>query len=371
MRLISRHLTLASAVAVAAFSAFLAHAQESANAYRQTNLVSNGAIPAANTDADLQNAWGIAFLPGTPFWIADNGTGLATLYDGTGAKQSRVVHIPAPPSASQGATAAPTGIVANPTSQFQLPNTTLPSLFIFATEDGTIAGWNPSLSDPGSAVIVVDNSQSDMGAVYKGLALGSNANGNFLFATNFRSGAVDVFDSNFAPAKVAGTFTDPNLPPGFAPFGIRNVDGDLFVTFALQDEGKHDDVAGQGNGFVDIFDTDGHLIRRFASQGDLNSPWGITRTSFDFGRFSGNILIGNFGDGRINAFDPSGGFLEQVQDPDGKPIVIDGLWSLTFGGAAKSDPDTLYFTAGPNAEKDGLFGSIEPADRQQSEASAK
>src|SRR5262249_54456437 len=186
-----------------------------------------------------------------------------------------------------------------------------------------------------------DNSGS--GAVYKGLALGANAKGNFLFATNFHADTIDVFDSRFMPATLDGSFVDPDLPAGYAPFGIRNVDGDLFVTFAQQNAEKHDDVAGPGHGFVDIFDTDGHLIRRFATRGTLNSPWGITRASFDFGQFSGDILIGDFGDGHINAFDPAGNFLGQLQNPRGESIKIDGLWSLTFGGALKSDPDTLYF----------------------------
>ena len=213
-----------------------------------------------------------------------------------------------------------------------------------------------------TAITVVDNSAS--GAVYKAVAIGTSSLGNVLYAANFRSGKVDVFDSKFAPAKLDGTFTDPDLPPYYAPFGIRNIDGDLFVTFAQQDAQKHDDVAGPGHGFVDIFDTDGHLLRRFASAGALNSPWGITRASFGFGRFSGDILIGNFGDGRINAFDRQGNFRGQLSAPDGKPIEIEGLWSLTFGGAAKSDPDVLYFTAGPNGETDGLFGTITPASSE-------
>lgn len=367
----ARHIALAAIASSLVLGTATARAQEERNAYRQTNLVSDGALPAANTDPDLQNAWGIAFFPGGPFWVADNGTGLSTLYDGTGAKQTLVVHIPAPNGAEQGATAAPTGMVFNASTQFRLPNTTLPSLFLFATEDGTIAGWNPGLADPANAVLVVDNSQSPAGAVYKGLATGSNARGNFLYAANFRSGQIDVFDSNFAPATLDGSFKDPDLPPNYAPFGIRNVDGDLFVTFAQQDEEKKDDVAGLGHGFVDIFDTEGHLIRRFASGGDLNSPWGIARASFNFGRFSGDILIGNFGDGHINVFRQNGEFREQIQDSSGQPLEIDGLWALTFGGAAKSNPDTLYFTAGPNDEKDGLFGSIEPADRQQSEANSQ
>lgn len=371
MRNLARHVVLAAMIGTAVYGGAAVCAAQQTNAYVQTNLVSSGALPAATTDPDLKNAWGIAFFPGAPFWIADNATGLLTLYDGTGAKQALVVKIPTPKDAPADSVAAPTGMVANVTSQFRIPDTTLPSLFIFATEDGTIAAWNPNIADPTHAVLVVDNSQSATSAVYKGLATGSNSRGNFLFAANFASGEVDVFDSNFAPATIEGTFKDPDIPAGYAPFGIRNIDGDLFVTFAQQDEEKRDDVSGQGHGFVDIFDTDGHLIRRFATRGDLNSPWGITRAPFDFGRFSGDILIGNFGDGRINAFDPGGEFREQLQDADGKAIEIEGLWALTFGGAAKSDPDTLYFTAGPNDEKDGLFGSIAPAGRQQSSASMK
>jgi uncharacterized protein (TIGR03118 family) len=370
MRRLARPIAFAAIIGASVAGAAAVYADEKPNTYLQTNLVSNGAIPAKTTDPDLQNAWGIAFFPGGPFWIADNGTGLSTLYDGTGAKQSLVVHIPPPNGASADTTAAPTGMVWNPTTQFQIPGTNLPSLFIFATEDGTISAWNPNLPDRTQAVLAVDNSQGGSDAVYKGLATGTNSKGNFLFAANFRAGTIDVFDSNFAAAELDGTFTDPDLPAGFAPFGIRNVDGDLFVTFALQDAEKHDDVAGLGNGFVDIFDTDGHLIRRFASGGQLNSPWGITRASFDFGRFSGDILIGNFGDGRINVFSSGGDFREQLQGTDGKPIEIDGLWSLTFGGAAKSDPDTLYFTAGPNGEQDGLFGSIAPAGREESGSQA-
>ena len=367
MSSIARHFSLVTIAAGSVLGAAGAYGQEQPNAYRQTNLVSDGAVQAANTDQDLKNAWGIAFLPGAPFWIADNGTGLSTLYDGTGAKQQLVVRIPTPSGAS-GGTAAPTGMVANTSTQFRIPNTELPSLFLFATEDGTIAGWNPGLSDPSSAEIVVDSSQSASGAIYKGLAIGTNSQGNFLYAANFRTGSIDVFDSSFAPATLDGSFVDPNLPANFAPFGIRNIDGDLVVTFAQQDQAKEDDVPGPGLGVVDIFDTDGHLIRRFASGGDLNSPWGIARAPFNFGRFSGDILIGNFGDGRINVFQPSGEFLEQIADANGQPIEIDGLWALTFGGAAKSSPDTLYFTAGPNDEANGLFGSIEPANRPQSQA---
>ncbi|HEY0526826.1 MAG TPA: TIGR03118 family protein [Stellaceae bacterium] len=363
----NRYLAIAVISASAVFGSTDTRAAD--NAFMQTNLVSDGAVTAQTTDPDLKNAWGVAFFPGGPFWIADNGAGLATLYDGTGAKQSLTVTIPPPNGSPPGTASAPTGLVWNGTTQFRLPGTTLPSLFIFDTEDGTVGGWNPGTSDPTHAVVVVDNSQND--AVYKALAFGSNAKGNFLFATNFHAGTVDVFDSSFAPATLDGKFADPDIPAGFAPFGIRNIDGDLVVTYALQNGEKHDDVAGPGNGFVDIFDTDGHLIRRFASKGDLNSPWGIARAPFEFGPFGGDILIGNFGDGRITAFSQDGTQLDQLKGADGMLLTIDGLWSLAFGGAAKSSPDTLYFTAGPNDEQDGLFGSIAPAPSGSSMATAQ
>ena len=350
------------------------------NRYVVTNLTSNILGVAPNPDSVLQNAWGVAFTPGaSPFWIADNATGCSTLYDGQGAITSTLqVKLPLP-GGSVPATAckhvdpnnppnptpaAPTGLVWNPTSTFLVPNTTKPATFIFDTEDGTISAWSGGLTPPDQAVLAVDNSP---GAVYKGLVFGTNVHGVFLFATNFRAGTIDVFAPNgsagFRPAnssEIDGTFTDPKIPAGFAPFGIQNVNGDLFVTYAKQDAEKHDDVAGPGNGFVDIFDTDGHLLRRFASRGALNSPWGVARASFAFGRFSADILVGNFGNGRVNAFDSDGNFLDTVKDDKGKPIVIDGLWTLTLGGGRNSSSDTLYFTAGPNDEKDGLFGTITP-----------
>jgi uncharacterized protein (TIGR03118 family) len=206
--------------------------------------------------------------------------------------------------------------------------------------------------------------------VYKGLVTGVNAHGVFLFATNFNAGTIDVFAPNGSTGfrlaskqeiqEITADFTDPYLPPGFAPFGIQNIDGDLFVTYAKQNADKHDDVPGSGKGFVDVFDTDGHFLHRFASRGPLNSPWAITRASFAFGQFSGDILIGNFGDGKIHAFDSDGNFLGTLRDLKGKPIVIDGLWTLILGGGRNSRSDTLYFTAGPNDETNGLFGTITP-----------
>lgn len=338
------------------------------NAYKVNLLVAD--LPGADVmDARLKNAWGVAFSPaGSPFWIADNATGLATLYDGDGTIVPLAVKIPCPPNPGQGSScptaAAPTGIVWNPSTAFLVPNTKIPAAFIFATEDGTISAWAGGLTPPGNAVLAVDNSQTGPGAVYKGLAFGVNVHGAFLFATNFRAGTIEVFDHNFAAAATDGGFVDPDIPAGFAPFGIQNINGDLFVTYAKQNAQKHDDVAGPGNGFVDVFDTDGHLLRRLASRGPLNSPWGVARASFAFGRFSGDILIGNFGDGRITAFAADGSSLGQLRDASGKPVAIDGLWTLTLGGGAKSSSDTLYFTAGPNGETDGLFGTITPASER-------
>jgi uncharacterized protein (TIGR03118 family) len=357
------------------------------NAYVVTNLVSDLAAGGGRViDPVLQNAWGVAFSPaGSPFWIADNVTGCATLYDGDGTKVSLQVSIPLPGNVVPGTDcqtvkpppapppnptpAAPTGIIWNPSSAFVVPGTTLQAAFIFDTEDGTISAWAGGLTPADNAVLAVDNSQSPNaanGAVYKGLAFGVNVHGAFLFATNFRAGTIDVFGPPtapgglFTPATTDGGFTDPNIPAGFAPFGIQNINGDLFVTYAKQNAAMHDDVAGPGNGFVDVFDTNGFLLRRFASRGPLNSPWGVARASFAFGRFSGDILVGNFGNGKINVFDSRGRFIDELDGPNGKAVVIDGLWTLTLGGGAKSSSDTLYFTAGPNGETDGLFGTITP-----------
>jgi uncharacterized protein (TIGR03118 family) len=357
------------------------------NRYVVTILTSD--LPGApNTDAVLQNAWGVAFTPGaSPFWIADNATGCSTLYDGSGIPQPQPppplrVKLPLPggmipatacqhndPNNPPNPTpAAPTGLVWNPTTTFLVPGTNKPATFIFDTEDGTISAWTGGLTPPDQAVLAVDKSP---GAVYKGLVFGTNVHGVFLFATNFRAGTIDVFAPNGMTGyraanstEIDGSFTDPNIPAGFAPFGIQNINGNLFVTYAKQNAAKHDDVAGAGNGFVDIFDTDGHLLRRFASRGPLNSPWGVARASFAFGRFSGAILVGNFGNGMINAFDSDGSFLGELKDEKGKSLAIDGLWTLTLGGGKNSSSDTLYFTAGPNDESDGLFGTITPASKE-------
>ncbi len=378
-----RQLGAATVIAICAASIAAAHDEDSRgerDAYAVTPLVSNLPGHAAVQDPILQNAWGVAFSPaGSPFWVNDNATGCSTLYDGTGAKfaplqqvfiplpgnvvPTAACHASDPNKSANPAPAAPTGIVWNPAGSFLVPGTKIPAVFIFATEDGTISAWAGGLNPADNAVIAADESMS--GAVYKSLAYGVNVKGPFLFATNFNKGAVDVFGPNgadgmFTKTTLDGHFTDPEIPAGYAPFNIANVDGDLFVTYAKQDAQKHDDVAGPGHGFVDVFDTEGHLIRRFESRGRLNSPWGIARASFAFGPYSGKILIGNFGDGRINVFNNDGTLVDQLEDAHGRPLVIDGLWTLTLGGGRNSSPDTLYFTAGPNHESNGVFGTIKP-----------
>ncbi len=333
-------------------------AQAAASFYEQHNLVSDGAVPADLVDASLVNAWGLVASATSPWWVADNGTGVSTLYNGnTGAKIALTVSVPG----------KPTGIVFNGGAGFVVRNGTAsgPARFVFASEDGTISGWNPAVPPPPTsthAQVAVDNSASD--AVYKGLAIASTAAGDFLYATNFRAGTVDVFDHEFHP--VPGGFTDPNLPAGYAPFGIQTVGSVIYVTYALQDADKEDDVAGVGHGFVDAFDLGGNLLRRVASRGRLNSPWGLAIAPADFGKVGGNLLVGNFGDGRINALDlgnPRGtGELQQrgqLHAADGRPIAIDGLWALAFGnGAAAGPANVLFFTAGPLAEEHGLFGKL-------------
>jgi uncharacterized protein (TIGR03118 family) len=333
-----------------------------AQQYRRVNLVSDIDGVALRSDRHLVNAWGIAFFDTSPVWIADNGTGTSTLYlgDGTPAPNPAaplVVTIPGPTPDSQ---SAPTGLVANGTSSFVVSanNKSGVALFLFATEDGTIAGWNPAV-DLHNAVLMVNNSAA--GAVYKGLASGAAGGKDFLFATNFHDGVVEIYDSSFHFVK---SFTDSGLPPGYAPFGIRNIDGNLYVTFALQDEAKHDDSAGPGHGFIDVFGTDGTWLSRFASQGALNSPWGLALAPDGFGTASHHLLVGNFGDGRISAFTfPGGQFTGQLHDTLNAPLAINGLWGLSFAsGGPSGKKNHLLFTAGIGDEGHGLFGYIRPGE---------
>ncbi|WP_233835618.1 TIGR03118 family protein [Paraburkholderia sp. ZP32-5] len=324
--------------------------------YTATALVSDGAVPAMHTDPNLKNGWGVAFNPKGFVWVADNATSLATLYDGNGVPQSLVVAIP---GGIQGA-ANPTGIVFNGTSDFAVTQgaKTGVAAFIFAGEGGTINAWAPAVA-PTTALIMFDG--GTLGAVYKGLALASNGGANFLYATDFHNNRIDVFNRNFVRVTMPGKFNDPLLPAGFAPFGIQLIGGKLFVTYAKQDAPAHDDVAGAGLGFVDIYDTAGNLMQRFASGAPLNAPWGITQAPGNFGRFSGDILIGNFGDGRINAFDPVTGLtLGPISLPNGSVFVQDGLWGIAFGNGLNNQPvNTLFFAAGPNDENDGVYGRLD------------
>lgn len=329
----------------------------SPNEYRVKNLVSDGSVAADHVDRNLVNGWGLAFNPAGVVWVADNGTGEATLYDGQGNPQTLVVKIPAA-AENPG---RPTGIVFNSTGQFAVQKagaTAAPALFIFASEDGVISGWAPSV-DPNNAILAVNNPE----AIYKGLALAANSDGNFLYATDFHNAKIDVYDRNFQPVKLSGSFQDPGIPQGFAPFGIQNLNGNLYVTYAQQDEDAEDDVKGSGLGFVDVFDANGILIRRVASRGPLNAPWGMALAPVDFGRFSNRLLIGNFGDGMINAYDAATGeFLDQLRDDSGEPIRIDGLWGMAFGNGIQGQPtNVLFFAAGPNDEEGGLYGRIEAA----------
>ncbi|PSL50325.1 uncharacterized protein (TIGR03118 family) [Chitinophaga niastensis] len=317
--------------------------------YKQTNLVADvSGFGAARIDTGLVNAWGIAVAPSGPFWLAANHTGLSPVYDKTGATLRPSVTIPGPDGTGSG---APTGVVFNSTTDFVIwsGKQPTPSKFIFATEDGTIAAWAG-----GSAAVIVANRSSQM-AVYKGLALANDGGSNFLYATNFRDAKVDVFDKDFNLVTTK-PFHDPTIPAGFAPFNIRLIGKRLFVTYALQKPNKMDDQSGPGNGYVDIYGTNGMLIKRFASQGALNSPWGMVESGTPFCNLTHAILVGNFGDGRINMYDDDGKFVGPLQNKD-IPIVIQGLWALE-NDVPKANPKQLFFTAGPVEETHGLFGYL-------------
>ena len=297
--------------------------------------------------------------PDTPWWVADNGTNVSTLYTGDGSPLPLVVHV----------AGAPTGIVFNGGNRFVIHrgSSSGPAVFMFATESGTIRGWNPNVPPPPFSTrssVAVD--RSDVGAIYKGLALARTPAGPRLYATDFHNARVDVFNGGFKLVTPPGAFVDPGIPSGFAPFGIRRIHGVIFVTFAKQDAAREDDVHGQGLGFVDAFDTSGHLLTRVATRGQLNAPWGLAMAPAGFGPFGGDLLVGNFGDGRINAFhrEQDGSF--ELRGPlragEDRRLVIDGLWALSFGNGGPAGPkSTLFFTAGPDDETHGLFGSIRPA----------
>jgi len=346
-----------AAVTVTLASARPVAASQPGNAYRQTNLVSDLPGIAQLTDPDLVNPWGLAAGPTTPAWVADNGTGKATIYSGfvDGSpiqKAPLVVSIPG---------GAPTGQVFNATNGFVVHSgdSSGAARFIFDSEAGLITGWNPGVPPPPpSTQAQVGASVPD--AIYKGLAIASTATGTFLYAADFHHGQIDVFDSNFNLVHLSGSFSDGEIPPGFAPFNIQALGGLLYVAYAKQDADHEDEVAGPSLGFVDVYDTNGHLLRHLIERGQLNAPWGLVLAPAGFGRFSGALLVGNFGNGRINAYDPgTGEFLGRLRDEDNRPIEIDGLWALRFGNGVTGDPTTLLFTAGIDDEHHGLFGGIE------------
>jgi uncharacterized protein (TIGR03118 family) len=332
--------------------------------FERVDLVSDGAVPAAHVDPNLKNPWGLAAAPTGPWWVADNATNKSTLYIADGTPLPLVVDVPN----------APTGLVFNGGNAFIVSDGaghSGPARFIFAGEDGTIRAWSPMVPPPVPPALFSTQtfevySGVDEGVVYKGLAIATNSAGRTrLYATDFHNGEVEVFDDTFTELDIEGDFEDPKLPAGYAPFGIQALNGSIFVTYAKQDEDAEDDVAGQGFGFVDQYDLDGNFIRRVAQHGQLNAPWGLAIAPASWGKFAGHLLVGNFGDGTINAFKPTPqgdyNFAGTLRDASHKPIVIDGLWAIAPGGGgpmAHGSSDDLYFTAGINDEADGLFGLI-------------
>jgi len=323
-------------------------------AYTIDRLVSDQPGKANFTDPNLVNAWGLVAGPSTPWWVADNGTDRSTLYGGEGDIVPLVVTV----------NGGPTGTVYNGTSDFMVShnNQSQPSLFLFAAEDGKIRGWNANVggSSPSTRAFVVAD-RSGAGAIYKGLAIGSVGSSNFIYATDFHNNRVDVFNGSFHLQHWAGAFTDSGLPAGFAPFGIQAANGMIFVTYAMQN--GNDELDGAHLGYVDAYAMDGTLIARVASQGPLNAPWGVAWAPSDFGRFSNDLLVGNFGSGKIEAYrlTSTGWILDgALTKPNGNPVRIDGLWGIAFGNdGAAGDHDELYFAAGPGGEAHGLFGYID------------
>jgi uncharacterized protein (TIGR03118 family) len=342
----------AQRVAALMATAVLAGLGSSAQAsiFDTVNLVTDDPTvhPAQITDPSLVNAWGVSFSPTSPFWVSDNGSGVATLYNVNPAtnatiKQGLTVTIPGQGSVTGQAFNASSGSSFNGNQ------------FLFVSEDGTISGWRGALGS--TAETLVPGSASN---VYKGAAFATISQHSYLYAANFRAGTIDVQKGDPAAPGLTGSFADSAVPAGFAPFNIQKIGNSLFVTYALQDATKHDDVAGLGNGFVDEFDLNGNLIRRVGTQGTLNSPWGVALAPASFDAVGGDLLIGNFGDGRINVFDPTtASFLGQLDGADGTPLTIDGLWALTPGnGGAAGSPQSIYFSSGPDGETHGVFGVI-------------
>jgi len=353
----------AATLACALLAAGSAPAARPGNHYKVTPLASDipGLAPA--TDSNLQNTWGLARSATSPWWIANNGTASTSVYTGAGTRVD-IGGLPA-----QGVPGDPTGAVfAGIAGQFQVgttasPTTLGPSNFIFDSEDGTISAWRIG----STAALVTVPATSTGGAVFKGLAISNGASGPRLYATDFANGRVDVFDGSWNPVNTPGAFVDPKLPKHYAPFGIQTIGSRVFVTYAKQQKGSTDEAHGRGLGFVDAYDLDGKFLARVAQHGQLDAPWGLAWAPASFGRFGGDLLVGNFGDGRINAYaEMKNGRFEHRgtlrRATHGKKLSIDGLWALEFGNAGSNgDPQTLFFTAGIDDEAHGLFGTITPA----------
>lgn len=343
--------------------------------YKQTNLISNISGMAAVTDPNLVNPWGLSRGSATPWWVSDNGTGLAALYSGTGAATPLGQTCPAGTSTNcvivpsgdpnSSPTGTPSGQVFNGTMDFQLTSGN-PARFIFVTEDGTISGWNPTVNAASAMIKVNTHSAS----VFKGVAIATvkrpdGTLANQLYVADFRKGQVQMYDSNFHRVPLnENAFQDDMVPDGYAPFNVQNIGGNIYVAFAQQDSQKHDDVAGAGHGYVDVFTTTGRLLLRLQHGNWFNSPWGMTQAPSDFGLFSHDLLVGQFGSGQILVFNPlTGAFRGTLNNASDKPIMIDGLWAIVFGSGGTSGPaNSLFFSAGLNGEADGLFGTITPVE---------
>jgi uncharacterized protein (TIGR03118 family) len=321
--------------------------------FRQLNLVSDVAGMARITDPNLVNPWGLAAGPHTPLWVADNGTDLSTVYGG-GVGGSKPVALPLVVRIPGG---APTGIVFNRTNGFAVSGSgaSAPARFVFASEGGNLTGWSPEVPTSDEAHPAVTTPD----AIYKGLAIFGVGHDVHLYAADFHHARIDVFDEHFDRVDTPGAFVDPGIPEGYAPFNVEQLGDLLYVTYAKQDESAKDDVAGEGFGFVDVYTPAGHLIKRLVSNGELNAPWGLALAPSHFGAFGGDLLVGNFGDGRINAYNPqTGNFEGRLTDEHGNPIEIDELWALRFGNGTFGTPDALVFTAGIGEEQHGLLGEI-------------
>jgi uncharacterized protein (TIGR03118 family) len=329
------------------------------SSYDVTNLVSDVAGLAKTADADLKNPWGIAFNPNGFVWVANNHSGTSTLYDGNGVKQGLVVKIPAASGSDPG---SPTGITYNGTNDFTVVTNAPPSnanptpaRFIFVSEDGAITAWAPGIT---TAIV-----KATADANYKGVAIAGNGTANLLYAADFTGGKIDVYDTSFSPTSVPGGFSDPRMPSGYKPFNIMNIQGNLYVAYALLEEGGDEETVGEGLGVINVFDADGFLLKRLISHGQLNAPWGMALAPAGFGKFSNMLLVGNFGDGTIHAYDPSnGGHRGRLRSSENRDVKLEGLWGIAFGPGVQHQPtDTLFAAAGINDEDNGLYARIDAA----------